>query len=143
MRVYLDNCCYNRPFDDWRQMRIKLEALAKLTVQLMMYMRKIDFVWSKILDYEISFNPDPKRRSAILYWRSRAAEYVDATDPLKSRGKELESLGLKPKDALHLASAEAASCDLFFTTDDGILKKVSLVGKMKVMNPVSFIMEAG
>lgn len=62
MRVYLDNCCYNRPFDDWWQMRIKLEALAKLTVQLMMYMRKVDFVWSKILDYEISFNPDPKRR---------------------------------------------------------------------------------
>ena len=67
MRVYLDNCCYNRPFDDWRQMRIKLEALAKLTVQLMMYMRKVDFVWSKILDYEISFNPDPKRRSVILW----------------------------------------------------------------------------
>lgn len=138
----LHRTAWNRPFDDWRQMRVKLEALAKLTVQLMMYMRKVDFVWSKILDYEISFNPDPKRRSAILYWRSRAAEYVDATDSLKPRSKEFELLGLKPKDALHLASAEAASCDLFLTTDDGILKKVSFVGKMKVMNPVSFIMEA-
>ena len=123
-------------------MRIKLEALAKLAVQLMMYLRNVDFVWSKILDYEISFNPDPKRRSAILYWRSRAKEYVDATDSLKCRAKEFESLGLKPKDALHLASAEAASCDLFLTTDDGILKKVTNVGKMRVVNPVSFIMEA-
>lgn len=26
MRVYLDNCCYNRPYDDQSQMRIHLEA---------------------------------------------------------------------------------------------------------------------
>ena len=26
VRVYLDNCCYNRPFDDQSQLRIKLEA---------------------------------------------------------------------------------------------------------------------
>ena len=142
MRVYLDNCCYNRPFDDWRQLRVKLEALAKLSVQLMMYLRKIEFAWSKILDYEISFNPDPKRQLSIRYWRSKASEYIDATDSLKSRGLELESLGLKPKDALHLASAESARCDVFLTTDDGILKKVSHLGSMRVMNPVNFIMEA-
>ena len=142
MRVYLDNCCYNRPFDDWHQMRIKLEAIAKLAVQYMMYERKIDFAWSKVLDYEISRNPDPKRRSAILYWRSRAAEYIDAIDFVKTRGLELEAIGLKPKDALHLASAEAASCDICLTTDDGILKKASQFGKMKIMNPVNFIMEA-
>ena len=142
MRVYLDNCCYNRPFDDYGQLRVKLEALAKLSVQFMMYNHVVDFVWSKMLDYEISFNPDPKRRSAILYWRNRAVEYVDATDALKCRGRELEALGLKPKDALHLASAEAALCDVFLTTDDDILKKVPQLGKMKIENPVNFIMEA-
>ena len=142
MRVYLDNCCYNRPFDDWRQLRVKLEALAKLAVQLMMHLRTVEFAWSKVLDYEISFNPDPKRQLSIMYWRSRASEYIDATDSLKSRGLELEALGLKPKDALHLASAEAARCDVFLTTDDGILKKVPNVGTMKVMNPVNFMMEA-
>lgn len=26
MRIYLDNCCYNRPFDDLRQDRIRIEA---------------------------------------------------------------------------------------------------------------------
>ena len=69
-------------------------------------------------------------------------EQWSATDTLKCRGRELETLGLKPKDALHLASAEAALCDVFLTTDDGILKKVSQFGKMKVENPVNFIMEA-
>jgi len=31
--VYLDNCAFNRPFDDQRQMRIFLEAQAKLHIQ--------------------------------------------------------------------------------------------------------------
>jgi hypothetical protein len=26
MRLYLDNCCFNRPFDDQNQLKIKLEA---------------------------------------------------------------------------------------------------------------------
>lgn len=33
MRVYLDNCCYNRPFDDQRQVRVRLETEAKLRIQ--------------------------------------------------------------------------------------------------------------
>ena len=36
MRVYLDNCCYNRPFDDQDQLTIRLETVTKLAVQLMM-----------------------------------------------------------------------------------------------------------
>ena len=28
MRVYLDNCCYNRPFDEQSQLRIRLETEA-------------------------------------------------------------------------------------------------------------------
>jgi hypothetical protein len=30
VRVYLDNCCFNRPFDDQRQTRVRLEAEVKL-----------------------------------------------------------------------------------------------------------------
>jgi len=29
MRVYLDNCCYYRPFDDQKQIAIYLETQAK------------------------------------------------------------------------------------------------------------------
>lgn len=32
MKIYLDNCCYNRPFDDQTQERIHLESEAILTV---------------------------------------------------------------------------------------------------------------
>ena len=36
MRVYLDNCCYNRPFDPSVQTRVQVETICKLAVQFMM-----------------------------------------------------------------------------------------------------------
>jgi predicted nucleic acid-binding protein len=41
-------------------------------------------------------------------------------------------------DALHVACAEAAECDWFFTTDRGILKKARNLTSMRVANPVEF-----
>ena len=32
MRVYLDNCCYNRPFDEQTQLKVRLETEAKMDV---------------------------------------------------------------------------------------------------------------
>ena len=32
-KIYLDNCCYNRPYDDQTQLRIELETKAKLFIQ--------------------------------------------------------------------------------------------------------------
>jgi len=141
MRVYLDNCCYNRPFDEQTQVRVRLETIAKLTVQLMMASGKVDFVWSKILDYELSFNPYEKRRTTIDQWRSLAAEYVDTTEGILLAAETFERQGIKPKDSLHLASAAKAGCDWFLTTDRGILKKIHAVESMRVGNPIDFIME--
>ena len=36
MSVYLDNCCYNRPFDDQNQLKIAIESAAKLAIQAKM-----------------------------------------------------------------------------------------------------------
>lgn len=33
MRIYLDNCCFNRPFDNQSQLRVRLETEAKLWIQ--------------------------------------------------------------------------------------------------------------
>ncbi|MBE6382754.1 MAG: type II toxin-antitoxin system VapC family toxin [Lentisphaerae bacterium] len=141
MRIYLDNCCYNRPFDEQAQLRVRLETVTKLAVQLLMATRAVEYAWSGVLDYEISFNPFPKRQTSIMWWKEGAAVYVETTDEIIRRGEEIEQLGVKPKDALHLASAEKANCDMFLTTDRGILKKVPVLGRMKVVNPIQFISE--
>ena len=47
MRIYLDNCCYNRPFDEQTQLRVRLETITKLAVQLLMATRVVDMYGQK------------------------------------------------------------------------------------------------
>lgn len=52
MRVYLDNCCYNRPFDSQTQLRVRLETEAKLAIQALMRAGALEYAWSDILVME-------------------------------------------------------------------------------------------
>ncbi len=70
MRVYLDNCCFNRPFDDQRQLRIRLETEAKLRIQEAVRSGAVQLAWSYILDFENMNNPFGERREAIRGWRA-------------------------------------------------------------------------
>ena len=139
MRVYLDNCCYNRPFDDQKNLSTVLETFAKLSIQALMRTGTVEYVWSDTLCYEVDNNPFPKRYQSIIAWLDGATEYVETTDDVLDRAKGFEAFGIKKMDALHLASAEKAHCDWFFTTDKGILKKLGVSGAMRVANPVDFI----
>ena len=143
VRVYLDNCCYNRPFDDQSQLRIKLEALAKMQVQERMRNGELEYVWSDTLTLEVTASPYTDRKNRIIWWMLGAAVNVENTSELVERGRQLQAYGLKPKDALHLASAEASGCDFFLTTDSGIYRKVQSLGEMKVLNPVEFAVMRG
>lgn len=139
MRVYLDNCCYNRPFDRCASVVVKIEAIAKLEVQALMRVGIIEYVWSDMLTREVGCNPFGDHKRAIMGWIAGAAENVVLTDDVLARGVEIQALGIKPKDAIHLASAEKAGCDWFLTTDKGILRKVRELGTLRVANPVEFI----
>lgn len=57
MRVYLDNCCCNRPFDPQTDLRISLETAAKMRVQALMRSGEVEYVWSDALDYELNQSP--------------------------------------------------------------------------------------
>ena len=46
MRIYLDNCCFNRPFDDQTHFRIRIEAEAKLYVQDLVREGRLELAWS-------------------------------------------------------------------------------------------------
>jgi len=139
MRVYLDNCCYNRPFDDQNQIRIHLEAQAKLYVQSQIKDSKIELVWSYILDYENAFNPFEERKNIIEKWKSKAMLDIEENEHILQNAKELVSLGLKSKDALHVACAIEGKCDYFLTTDDKVLNKLKNYNKIEVVNPINVI----
>ena len=141
MRIYLDNCCYNRPYDSQTQLSVRLETEAKLRVQQLMRTGAIEYAWSKVLDYELGNSPYTDEVEEIEAWADWAATYVEMEDSIVQRGTQIMTLGVKRMDALHLASALAVQCDWFLTTDRGILKHVKQIDGMKVANPVDFIME--
>lgn len=72
MRVYLDNCSLNRPFDDQTQLIVHLETEAKLYIQDKIKKGEYEFIWSYVSDYENAANPSPERREAIGEWRNIA-----------------------------------------------------------------------
>jgi len=141
MKVYLDNCCFNRPFDDQGQLRIRLEAEAKLMIQEEVRNGGIQLVWSYILDYENDKNPFRERRIQIRAWRTYAQEDVVESEDLLAIAQKIQKLGLKKMDALHIASAIVAKADYFLTTDDGILKKSELISEIQITDPIGFIKE--
>ncbi|MEW6713437.1 MAG: PIN domain protein [Candidatus Riflebacteria bacterium] len=139
MRIYLDNCCFNRPFDDQAQIRIMLEAEAKLKIQDDILQKKFELAWSYILDAENMANPFEERRNAIADWREQAIVKVTGNDTIVNKAIKLSKIGLRNKDALHISCAIFAECSYFLTTDDKILNRNEKIEEIIVTDPIAFI----
>ena len=139
MRIYLDNCCFNRPFDDQRQARIRIEAEAKLEIQGGILAGDADLVWSYMVDFENAANPFEVRQKAIAKWKGHATDDIEEDHELLAKAKDLERNGFRSKDALHLACAITAKCDYFLTTDDQLLAKAGEVSELTVINPTGLL----
>ena len=141
MRVYLDNCSFNRPFDDQRQMRVRLEAEAKLCIQEHIRSGTLELVWSYMLDFENAAHPFEERRTTISGWRQYATMNIEETATILQRANLLAGIGLKAKDALHIACAIAGECTYFVTTDDDILKRRQGIQDITVIDPTALVRE--
>ena len=135
MRIYLDLCCFNRPYDDQSQVRIRLETEAKLSLQDKVRRGECALVWSAVLDLENSKNPFIEHMQAISQWRALATNHVMAGPELMAIAEPLVSSGLHAFDALHVASAIVGKADVFTTTDDRLLKRVRHLQEVKVLFP--------
>ena len=141
MRVYLDNCCFNRPFDDQSSLTIRLETEAKLHIQEMVRVGQIALGWSYILDYENAANPYEERRREIQKWNGLSDVFTGETPEILADMNLGVAAGLKPLDALHVACAMALACEVFLTVDKGILKKANIIENIQITNPIHFMVE--
>ncbi|MDZ7808288.1 MAG: PIN domain-containing protein [Gracilimonas sp.] len=139
MRIYLDNCSFNRPFDDQHQIRIRIEAEAKLYIQSLIDQGKPDLVWSYILEYENLANPYEFRQIVIQKWKRKSKVQINENKQIVKLAEELTDYALKAKDALHLACAIEAECEYFITTDDKILNKNNKINSIEIINPVDML----
>jgi predicted nucleic acid-binding protein len=135
-RVYLDNCCFNRPYDDQSQARVRFETQAKLFIQRMIFEREAELVWSYVLKYENSRNPFPAKKQAIARWEILSTLFVNMTDEIVSDAERIVLTGVKETDALHVACAIAGNCDYFITVDKRLLNYKD--NRIIICNPIEF-----
>ncbi|MDR0501260.1 MAG: hypothetical protein LBG97_08500 [Coriobacteriales bacterium] len=76
MKLYLDNCCFNRPFDDQSIVRNRLETEAKMYVQSQIQKGYYELIWSYILEYENGESPHPDRQASTLKWKDDAERFI-------------------------------------------------------------------
>ena len=72
LRIYLDNCCFNRPYDMQDDITIQIETEAKIEVQKRIKNGELELCWSYILDFENGLNPYDERKLEIMKWKSIA-----------------------------------------------------------------------
>jgi predicted nucleic acid-binding protein len=143
MRIYLDCCSLQRPFDDKSQPRIAVEAEAVLVILALCESGRLKLISSDALLFEIGRIPDQDRQDDALAILKLAKEGLDLTPEIENLARRLGASGLKPLDALHLAFASGSKVDYFCTCDDKFLKKAkSLSGlNTKVVSPTELVME--
>ena len=129
LKVYLDTSVYSRPFDDQSQPRIWLESLAFSLLLEAIEHGDLELIASTVILYETSRNPDELRRRWIQSVVMTAHEIFSIDETVRVRAKEMESMGIKPLDALHVAAAEAANVDYFVTCDDRLIKRYRALGQ--------------
>jgi hypothetical protein len=139
MKIYLDNCCFNRPFDDQKHFKIYLETLAKLYIQDKIISKKFKLAWSYMIDFENSVNPFEDRKQFIASWKKYSKDYTEENDHILKNADLLLILGLRSKDALHVACALELKCQYFITTDELLIKKMSTLKDIIVINPITFV----
>jgi len=144
MKIYLDVCCLNRPFDDQTQDRIHLEAEAILAVLNYSRMSGWSVIGSDAIDFEIGRMPDHDKRLKVQILSTLHDVYVKVDAGVERRSMELKQVGLKALDALHVSCAERAKAEVFLTTDDHLLSKAvqnKKILKVRIENPLRWVTE--
>lgn len=144
MRIYLDNCCFNRPFDDQSQLIVYLETQAVIAIQEKIRVNELYLIWSYINSYENSQNPSNYVKNEIARWVKYATNPIIQQSPeLLIESKKYIQRGLTLYDALHFACSVIGKCDYFLSTDKKMLKKLRDNRTVKAINPIEFAEEMG
>ncbi len=142
MKIYLDTCSLQRPFDAKNQVRILLESEAVLGILSYVEHKKVTLISSDALVYEIENIPSALRRYNSKSILNLANIYVKVNAKIEKRAVQLVAFGIMPLDALHLSMAESSNADYFCTCDDKLISKTKkLIKKTKIVTPIELIGE--
>ena len=140
MRIYLDNCCYNRHHDKKVSEEIIQDKNSVIAIQKEIIKKNIELATSFMLHYENNQNKNIRDRNYNNFFiKNYRTIYigVDRVDDLSKKVELITKNGIKTKDAYHIASAILAECDFFVTVDKKLLKYSS--EEVKIISPVDFV----
>jgi len=143
LKLYLDNCCYSRPFDDLKQEKNNLEAQA-IKVIIDKYCNKQFRIYtSDALVFEMNKIKDQIKRAKVLeVYNKLNLTNIQYSDDILKRAYEIRNHNIKNMDSLHIAYAESLNIDYLITTDRLLINASSRANlKIKVINPINFVME--
>ena len=143
MKIYLDACSLQRPLDDRSQPRINIEAEAVLTILRLVEGGDLELFSSEALVFEIDRIPNPYRKLQAMRMLKLAIDVIELNEAIETQADVFVKAGIKPMDALHLASAFWKKTDYFCTCDDRLLKKSNKLDKLttKVVSPLQLVAE--
>jgi len=146
MKIYIDVCCYNRPFDNPAhlvQASVQAEITAIMGALELCKVEGFSVIGSPAMVLEINkIQDDIKRRQVMGFYTGAKTEEIQSTADIEARTQELIGLGLKMLDSYHVAFSEAADVDYMLTTDIRLVNAAARLGlKIKVINPINFLQE--
>ena len=120
-----------------------MEAEAILGLLALCEAGQVDLVSSDTLLFETDRNLHPVRKRYALDVLSKATLFIQTDSLIEEQARTWHDAGIKPVDALHLASAVAGEVDYFCTCDDRFLKRAKAVDtkRTKVVSPLELIAE--
>lgn len=123
MKIYLDNCCYNRPFDDQSQERVYLESEAILSILKRGELHEFEIIGSPIIRMEMGKIRDEDKKIKVQNIYHIVHEEFPITESVKARSAEIMALSkIQLLDSFHIAASESANADVLLTTDDKMEK---------------------
>ena len=143
--VYLDYNCFQRGFDDPRQVRVQIEALACQEIFTRAEQNAIQLIWSFMHEDETLLCPFPARKHEAFRLATLCKVRLGPEDEVYTLAQTLQkTANLSAKDAVHLACAVHGKADFFLTCDDRLLRPARrLTLAPKILNPVDYIRKAG
>ncbi len=148
--IYFDTNVYSRPFDDQSQPVIQQESNAFLEIIAQIRSGAFRVLNSDILEFEVANILKDDKRSKVRSHLELCSEHVESSEDVLSLGTRIQSsCHVRPRDALHVASAIIGGARFFLSCDNKVtqMKQTRCYRKIgrsfrveyfSAMNPVRF-----
>ncbi len=150
MLIYCDTNVFSRPFDDQSRPSIQQEANAFLEIIAQVRAGTFRLLSSDILEFEIANILKVDKRSKVRSYLDLCSEHVASTDDVLALGTRINNIcHVRPRDALHVASAIIGGARFFLSCDGKVtqMKQARCYRKtgrgfraeyFSAMNPIRF-----